>query len=295
MDSGIKIPTFEEQSQFWLHELQFRKRSPAKISSIAQFKSHIAWLVPQIGAVPLSEITNRLLKELVPKITGSPKTIQCYLSTVKAVVASALDEDGQPQYPRKWNSDFIDVPNVIDQKTPMFSSEQIADMLKIAGTGSLLYKTAAGSGLRIGELLALEPRHFKRRTVKVEQSLWGNLIQTPKTQNGYREVDLPTCLAEELQENLRGRETGFIFEEPHTYGGVLTKLHDVLEKAHIDRSGFHAFRRFRKTHLGKSHVPRDLIKYWLGHADSDVTDSYDKIEQDVEFRLAEAERAGLGF
>jgi len=291
----LKTPTFQEQSDAWLTYSQNRKRDPIKPSSATQFRSHLRFLNARIGGLPLPEVNNRVLKELAPHIQGSPKTVQCYLATAKAVVASALDEDGQPIYKIKWNNTFIDVPAVLNQKTPMFTSEQIADIVAKGNGEAILYKCAAGSGLRIGELLALEPRHFKNRTLKIEQSQWGNLIQSPKTRNGYRDVDLPSPLAEELSENLRGRETGFIFQEPRSYGGSLLKLHNILSDLKIPQTGFHAFRRFRKTHLGKSHVPRDLVKYWLGHADSDVTDSYDKIEQDLEFRLAEAERAGLGF
>ena len=295
METSEKIPTFLEQSGWWLSSIQTRKRDPIKPSSAAQFKSHLNTLLPKIGAVPLNEVNNKTLRELVPKLAGSPKTIQCLLGTVKSVVASAQDDDGQSIYKIKWNNSFIDCPDVGRQKTPMFTSEQIADIISKGNSEAILYKLAAGSGLRIGELLALEPRHFSGRTLKIEQSLWGNIVQTPKTQNGFREVDLPVSLADQLKDYLQSHATGFIFEEPHNYSGALIKLHGILESLQIPQTGFHAFRRFRKTHLGKTHVPRDLIKFWLGHGDEDVTDKYDKIENDLEFRLAEAERAGLGF
>ena len=287
--------TFNEQSERWMHEMQTRKRNPIKPSSAAAFRSHLNWLQPRIGKMELSEVTNRTLKELVPHIVGSPKTVSCYLATVKAVVASALDENGEPLYKRDWNSDFIDAPTVGKQKTPTFSGEQIADIVARGNGTGFLYRLSAGTGLRIGELLALEPRHFRGRTITVEQSQWNGTIQTPKTVNGFREVDLSAGLSNELQAWIGGRSHGFIFEKPRTYGDALQKLHGILDGLKIEQTGFHAFRRFRKTHLGKMRVPRDLTKYWLGHADSDVTDSYDKIETDVEFRLAEAERAGLGF
>src|SRR5437870_9179807 len=59
--------------------------------------------------------------------------------------------------------------------------------------------------------------------------------------------------------------------------------------------GFHAFRRFRVTHLRKSMVPEDLIKFWIGHAPQTVTDVYSKVKNDVKFRREVAEKVGLGF
>jgi hypothetical protein len=62
-----------------------------------------------------------------------------------------------------------------------------------------------------------------------------------------------------------------------------------------EKCGFHAFRRYRVTHLRKQRVPEDLLRFWVGHADQSVTDGYSKVKEDVEFRRFTAEQAGLGF
>ena len=49
------------------------------------------------------------------------------------------------------------------------------------------------------------------------------------------------------------------------------------------------------THLRKSMVPEDLIKFWIGHAPQTVTDVYSKVKNDVKFRREVAEKVGLGF
>jgi hypothetical protein len=60
--------------------------------------------------------------------------------------------------------------------------------------------------------------------------------------------------------------------------------------------GFHAFRRFRTAHLRKSRVPWDLEKFWLGHANKNVTDKYsEQLKTDVEWRKGVAQYTGLGF
>lgn len=37
-------------------------------------------------------------------------SIRDYVNVVKAVVASAIDDNGEQLFPRKWNDEFIDGP-----------------------------------------------------------------------------------------------------------------------------------------------------------------------------------------
>ena len=37
------------------------------------------------------------------------------------------------------------------------------------------------------------------------------------------------------------------------------------------------------------------MKFWMGHADENMGDLYDKIKEDVAFRKEWAEKCGLGF
>ena len=45
----------------------------------------------------------------------------------------------------------------------------------------MLFILAAATGLRAGELLGLEVRHFEGSSFKVEQSVWRSDAQAPKT------------------------------------------------------------------------------------------------------------------
>jgi hypothetical protein len=62
------------------------------------------------------------------------------------------------------------------------------------------------------------------------------------------------------------------------------------------QAGTHAFRRFRETHLGKVEgLPRGVRLFWMGHAEENMTDHYDKIKEDRKVRSEWAERCGVGF
>lgn len=60
--------------------------------------------------------------------------------------------------------------------------------------------------------------------------------------------------------------------------------------------GFHALRRLRTETLRRERVPEDLVRLWLGHAGTSMTDTYAKgLADDVAWRQEWANRAGLGF
>ena len=60
-------------------------------------------------------------------------------------------------------------------------------------------------------------------------------------------------------------------------------------------SGARFFRRYRVTHLRKNRAPEDLLRFWIGHASSSVTDGYSMVKADVAFRQVCAANVGLGF
>jgi len=100
---------FREQSEAWLHKLRTRNRRPIPDSSVPSIRSALdCWLLPYFGDMPLNEVNNNALRGLVKKMIGtlSAKTINTYTTMAKEIVESLLDEDGEPIYARKWNSDL---------------------------------------------------------------------------------------------------------------------------------------------------------------------------------------------
>lgn len=63
----------------------------------------------------------------------------------------------------------------------------------------------------------------------------------------------------------------------------------------VDQGGAHVFRRFRATWLRKQKTPEDLIRVWLGHGQTSVTDLYANLDKDMAWRKKEAERVSVGF
>jgi len=299
--------TFQQQAEWWLRYMQKRKRKPIKPATMKGWENQLKkWLNPNLGDIPVTDINNRTLKELVSKMTDeglSPQTIHTYVKTVKMVVASAVNEDGEELYPRKWNNEFIDLPEIRDQRTPSFTGEELTQIVASAkGQFRLLYALLGGTGLRIGEAAGLEIQDVSpdASTIRIRQSVWNGQKQTPKTHSALREVDLCPSLTAMLKVFVGERKSGLLFQTKNgkpisQTNTVRRSLHPILKKMGRAKAGFHSFRRYRVTHLRKNRVPEDLLRFWIGHAGKSVTDGYSMVKGDVAFRQLCAANVGLGF
>lgn len=302
------ITTFREQAEWWLRHVQMRKRKPVAPATAEAWRNCLTvWLNPQIGDTPLGSVNNLVMRDLVSTMAArglSPKTIRNYTQVVKMVVASAVNDEGEQIFPRRWNHEFCDMPEVKSQRTPSFTSEVMSQIVSRShGVKRMLYALMGATGLRAGEALGIDLQHISDdfRTIKIRQKVWrGQMQNFLKTEAGTREVDLCPPLAEMLRNFVGDRKSGLLFQSKA--GGFLCQtnllrrsLHPILNGLGVSKAGFHAFRRFRTTWLRKNRTPEDLIRFWLGHADETVTDGYSKLHEDVEYRREVAEKVGLGF
>ena len=294
--------TFRQQSDRWLEHVATRTRKPVKPASIAGWQQALnAWILPNIGDRLLSDVSNAVLRELIGKMMAAglaPKTVVNYSQVVKMVVASAINDEGDQIYPRKWNHEFIGLPIVRKEKQrrPTVTQAELEAMLPALKTRyRMLVAVLAGTGLRIGEAFGLKVSDFSTdcRILEVRRSVWRGKEQDPKTANALRTIDVPEELAQVLRAYVAGR-SGYVFctskGRPLMPRNVLRILHEKGK-----RVGFHAFRRHRLTWLRRNNVPKDLERLWMGHAPEEVGDLYSKLRDDVAFRQEWAEKAGLGF
>jgi integrase len=299
--------TFREQAAWYLNDLQTRE-DPASPSTIATFTSGIeTWLKPQLGDTLLADINNASAKRLVAAMVKGglgAKTINFHLTLMKQIVASAIHpETLEPLFPRKWASRrVLNAPRVEKQNRPTFSEEQITRLIANAhGRDRMLYVFLAASGVRISEAfgLSIENVSSDGRTVNITQSVYrGKITDRLKTAAAERQIDLDPRVGSMLREYLGSRTSGLVFASrtgrPLNQSNFLGKtLHPALDAIGVKHMGAHAFRRFRKTHLGKMGVNDALARFWLGHADEDVHQGYDRVREDVAYRLEQAALAGV--
>ncbi len=303
--------TFRQQAEWWIKHIQSRKRRPIALATTAGYRSYLKnWLNPLLGDATLASVDNRIAKDLIVRLAEArlaPKTIVEIVGVLKAVIASAINSDGKQMFPREWNHEYIDLP-VVDPKKqhrPTLAPKQVTDVIaRSKGRYQALYALLAGTGLRIGEALAIKLDEYSEdhttissdcKTIHVRKSIWNGKEQKPKTENAIRSVDVPATLATFLKWFVGDRSSGFLFQTDTGLPlGQSNILRDSLHNFGVE--GFHCFRRFRTSHFRKNRIPWDLEKFWIGHASKDITDKYaEQLKDDMEYRREWAERVGLGF
>lgn len=183
------------------------------------------WLNEIIGKTPLVDIKNEVAKQLVIKMRAanlSDKTIVNYIRVLQSVIASVINDEGEQVHPRTWNSHFIGLPvvNPKKQNRPTRTAKEIEKILAtVAGRYRVLYALLAGSGLRIGEALAIRLGPLSDEystisddcsTIYIRQAIWRGKEQDPKTDAAVRDVDVPKELAALLSEFVGDRKEGFL-------------------------------------------------------------------------------------
>ena len=221
--------TFKTQGEIWLKSLANRKRNPLEPTTIDTRRYALdKWIYPFFEGKLLADVNNLAMKVFVERISNlAPATIRDYSNIVKAVVASAVDQNGERLFPRTWNEEFIDAPVVNYQKQPSTDKKGMESILKkAAGRYRVLYTLLAGCGpLRAGEALGLEiDKHISEdcRTLYIRQKAKrGQIQEYTKTRSGTevhcqgeiigRDVDLCTALSAMVREYIGTRRSGLLF------------------------------------------------------------------------------------
>jgi integrase len=303
--------TFAEQTDRFLEQSQKRRRKPVAASTVATWRSCIdKHLNPQIGNLTLASIKNGVAKNLIAHLVGkglSDKSVVNYFGLVKMIVASAVNDEGEELFPRKWNHEFLELPIIDENKQhrPTFSTETLNLILEKTDDAQLqvLAVLLSASGMGIGEVLGLDIENVSEdgTTVKVTEKAYGSTIQDfLKTKNGNRIVGLHPAVGSLLRQYIGTRKSGLVFRtrtgQPLSQSNILRRqLHPLLTELGQEERGFHTFRRFRATHLRKQRTPEGLTQFWLGRAGKTITDGYDRVREDVGYRQEVAAAVGTGF
>jgi integrase len=303
--------SFRDQAKVYLRWATTRDRGPIKDSSSIEAALN-KWILPAIGDLSLGNVHNITVKPLVTKMKKSlsARTVNKYVEYIEQVVAALKDgKTGEPVHPRKWDAKEMDLPVVKskEQRRPALKPNAVNKLVSESeGDEQALYVLLAATGMRISEALAIESKHFVNnfRTIQVYQQVdrdHPRIVTYVKTDAGFREVDLCTAVGEYLQAFIN-RKDGLLFETrngtPYLHNNLEQRwLTPRLEAMGIDEKGmgFHAFRRFRKTWLRGKRVQEDINNFWMGHAPETMSETYSRLDLELDLRLTEAESMGVGF
>jgi integrase len=303
--------SFRDQAKTYVRWATTRDREPIRDSSSIEAALN-KWILGAIGDLPLGNVHNITVKPLVTtmKESLSARTVNKYVEYIEQIVASLKDgKTGEPVHPRIWDAKEMDLPVIKskEQRRPALKLNAVNKLVSESeGDEQTLYVLLAATGMRISEALALESKHLVNncRTIQVYQQVDRDrprIVKYLKTDAGFREVDLCTAVGEYLQA-FKNRKDGLLFETrngtPYLHNNLEQRwLTPRLEAMGIDEKGmgFHAFRRFRKTWLRGKRVQEDINNFWMGHAPETMSETYSRLDLELDLRFAEAESMGVGF
>lgn len=288
-----------EQAEKYLTDIAGDVRHNTLATYRSIFKSAILPVLGEEDLASIDSATAKLLKDHLIEGGLSPATVNLAVGLLKKTVGSATDARGNRLYAPKWNNDFIRLPRVNPktQKAPIAPREALSGAITATkGEIKVLIALLGGSGLRIGEALALRvgddgignlwDPEAGTVLVRAQRLQNGEIQAAPKTEAGNRVVDLHPVLNSLLKTEF-GTDPGPLFRSSRQ------TLYRRLERLNIP--GFHSLRRRRITNLKMNSVPDMVIKFWSGHAAGDITERYAKVGSEITARRDWSEKAELGF
>jgi integrase len=297
MDAEVVSPTLTVYFETWLDT---RARQRCKSRTIAIYTAVFnCYIKPILGSKLVSALTDDHVKDLLAHWSKDGRR-SATLKLIMRVLSSALKDAKKylPVNPTNGLIEYCKQPDEIKFTIDPLSEDESSLLLTTARVATPreypLFVTAIRTGLRIGELLALEwgdvdlHGHFLtvRRTVDDETGL----VTAPK--NGKtRRVDLSDQTTQVLQDLLVARKAEklahgwkelptLVFVRPtgEKYQCVMVReqsLYRALAKANLRKIRFHDLRHTFASELLRRGAPITYVKEQLGHGSIQITvDTY---------------------
>jgi integrase len=291
--------TFADAAAEWLRYTE--QERACKPSTLRDYRNMVNRLNRSFAKRPVESITRQELEQwkaaTIAERRMTNRTLQKYLIALNGIFKRAM---------RVWNLPYNPAADVERPRLPrggnidVFSGEEVMALVRAAESeqDAGLFLTAAFTGLRQGELLALRWRDvdFELDLIRVRRNYTHGGEGTPKS---GRERAVP-MMAEVAQTLARlGQRDRFTAPDDLVFasrlGGhlsvkhLLERYYDALERAELRRLRFHDLRHSFGTHAIRVADPREVME-WMGHADLKTTQMYlsYKPKADAAKRLSEA-------
>ncbi len=272
--------TFSDAAAEWLRYVELgRQRKP---STVAGYRVLVrSQLLPAFGSVPLEEVTTERIEQWLSSLSGAASSrtkalvlLHGILKRARKVWGLQANAAAEVEKPALARSGDIQV----------FSPEEVWALVRAADSqqDAAIYLTAAFTGLRLGELLALRWREvdFTGAVIRVRASYAAGALTTPKS-GKVRAVPMAPDVAAALAQ-LGGR-VDWVGEDDLVFGGVAGGYLDgsalrrrykaALVAADLRPLRFHDLRHtFGTRMIAKADIRR--VQEWMGHADIQTTMRY---------------------
>jgi integrase len=272
--------TFADAAEEWLRYIEHdRGRKPSTLKGYRWIVN--SELLPAFGEMALEEVTTEVIEAWQTAMTQKASSRAKALVLVHGVFERARKVWKLPANPAR---DVEKPPLERSGDLQVYSPEEVWALVRAASSESdaALFLTAAFTGLRMGELLALRWRDvdFAGSAVRVRASYYAGNLTTPKS-GKVRAVPLAPDVAEALAQ--LGRRVDWVGDDDLVFAGEAGSYLDgsalrrryklALAAAGLRPLRFHDLRHtFGTRMIAKADIRR--VQEWMGHADIQTTMRY---------------------
>jgi integrase len=272
--------TFADAAAEWLRYIEHdRGRKPSTVSGYRVIVR--SQLLPAFGELPLESITTESIERWIGELEGAASSRTKALVLLHGIFQRARKVWGLQVNPA---ADAEKPPLNRSGDIQVFSPEEVWALVRAGASeqDGAIFLTAAFTGLRMGELLALRWRDvdFARQTIRVRASYYAGQLTTPKS-GKVRAVPLAPDVATALaqlgdREHFVGDDDLVFVGETGSYldGSALRRRYkEALRAAQLRPLRFHDLRHtFGTRMIAKADIRR--VQEWMGHADIQTTMRY---------------------
>jgi integrase len=290
--------TLETAAEAWIAHLE---ATGVKPSTVRAYRAALGkWFLPTLGTRSLDRIAETDVEHCMAQMRTagrSDKSVRNYVGVLRALYNYAGDRR------RRWAT-HNPVADVELPRNPTYTEiryltpDEVWALVDAARPGELyaldraLYLTAAQTGLRIGELQALDWRSvdFVHSRIRVRRT-WdrkARIFTAPKSRRSQRSVPMPDAVAAELERMLRTYHPdvvdpdpdSLVFGDPRTgeplgWRVMYERIRAALEAARLDTAfGFHNLRHSYGTALAAQGISMRTLQELMGHKDIQTTQRY---------------------
>ena len=252
-------------------------------------------IIPAIGSLPLKELSRAdIMQFYVEMLTAgrlqfrdkhgaglSNKTVRSAHVLIKAALQKAVEE----RLIRANPAEGCRLPSAQPKEMQVLTPEEMQRFLIQAKCDGFyeIYLVALSTGLRLGELLALQWRdlNFKSGELTIRRSVRRSngelLVSEPKTSAGHRMMILPQSVVAVLKEYRKSVDSRWMFpspkkeDSPRDPSSARKRMKAVLERAGCKEVRFHDLRHTFASLALEHGMDIKTLSAVIGHASAATT------------------------
>lgn len=272
---------------YWLNDYKKVELADSTFNLYSTFINK--YLIPAIGNIKLKDLKPHHIQSFYNKSIENGDMSVSYVHKIHKMLKSAIYYAHNHSYIMHIPVKNISLPKPKEKKQiRAFTEEEQQILLKEFNNHKygLLFKLTLGTGLRLGEVIALRwsdinsniltVSKMMKRSYSENKEIW--IEGCVKTQSSNRDIPIPLNILKELNllkntKNILDDEYIFVDSngKPFKNDTIRKSFSILLNNLKIENASFHTLRHTYATRLFENKVPLKTVSILLGHADINIT------------------------